>query len=145
MSVELREMTAADTERIAALEKECFAEPWTQGMLAGSVARADFCGLTLTDGNTAIGYICGLTLFEDGEIARVAVTPTMRGKGLGGKLLDAFLKTCQARGAQRVFLEVRVSNIPAVSLYQSRGFVQTRLRRRYYANGEDALEMVKNL
>ena len=145
MSIVLREITKDDAQTLALLEKECFADAWSQGMLLGGIGRLDFCGALLEEDGNAVGYVFGQSLFEDGEIARIAVLPKKRGKGYGGKLLDAFLKACQSRGAKRVFLEVRVSNISAVQLYESRGFTKTRLRCKYYADGEDAQEMIKEL
>ena len=59
--------------------------------------------------------------------------------------MDGFLQGVKARGGERVFLEVRVSNAPARKLYDSRGFDLFRTRRYYYDDGEDALEMKKEL
>jgi ribosomal-protein-alanine N-acetyltransferase len=59
--------------------------------------------------------------------------------------MDGFLTEVKKRNAERVFLEVRKSNLPAVSLYQKCGFTPTRVRERYYVDGEDALEMKKEL
>ena len=134
-----------DLETVAAIERECFSEPWTAGMLAGSFSRSDFCGLLMEDNGEAVGYVCGETLFEDAEIARVAVIKAHRRKGYGEKLLTAFENAVFARGARAVFLEVRASNVAALSLYTKNGFSQTRVRKRYYADGEDAVEMKKEL
>ena len=49
------------------------------------------------------------------------------------------------RSAERVLLEVRVSNAPAMRLYLKRGYVGCGVRPRYYADGEDALIMQKRL
>jgi ribosomal-protein-alanine N-acetyltransferase len=51
----------------------------------------------------------------------------------------------QERGVNAIFLEVRINNAPAQSLYQDCGFYVLGLRRRYYPDGSDALAMVKRM
>ena len=143
MTVRLAE--EKDIAAIADLERSCFAEPWTIGQLAGAFARTDFCALVVETDGEITGYICGTTLFENAEIARVAVDINRRRLGLGGKLLDAFLALVKDKGAARTFLEVRVSNAAAIGLYRSRGFAPLRVRLKYYGDGEDGVEMKKDL
>lgn len=140
-----RALLESDLETVAEIERECFLEPWTTGMLSGSFSRTDFCGLLLEQDGEAVGYICGETLFENAEIARVAVKTAHRRKGHGERLLTAFENAVIARGASAVFLEVRAGNVAARSLYEKSGYFATRVRKRYYADGEDAVEMKKEL
>ena len=134
-----------DLETVAAIERECFSEPWTAGMLAGSFSRSDFCGLLMEDNGEAVGYVCGETLFEDAEIANIAVDIPFRGKGYGGAILGAMLEKAKSLGASRALLEVRVSNATAIRLYEKFGFVKYGERKRYYEDGEDAALMEKKL
>lgn len=142
----IRPLTKADVKTVAGLEKASFSAPWTQESLLSTLSRADFIGYVLeTDGGEIVGYVFGSILFEDAELHRIAVKSESRGKGYGGRVLDGFLQGVKARGGERVFLEVRVSNAPARKLYDSRGFDLFRTRRYYYDDGEDALEMKKEL
>lgn len=142
----IRPLTKADVKTVAGLEKASFSAPWTQESLLSTLSRADFIGYVLeTDGGEIVGYVFGSILFEDAELHRIAVKRESRGKGYGGRVLDGFLQGVKARGGERVFLEVRVSNAPARKLYDSRGFDLFRTRRYYYDDGEDALEMKKEL
>ena len=75
----------------------------------------------------------------------IAVSEMYRRCGRGGKILDDLVEIAAQKGAKRVFLEVRVSNAPAMSLYLKYGFCGLYARSRYYADGEDALVMVKEL
>ena len=59
--------------------------------------------------------------------------------------VDGVKQIAEEKGAKRVFLEVRVSNAPAMSMYLKYGFCGLYARSRYYADGEDALVMVKEL
>lgn len=141
----VREMTEADIPVVAALEAACFAQPWTKGQLFGAASRTDFRAFVAEDEQGIVGYICGTCLYEDADVARVAVQKERRREGLGGRLLDAFLSSVKAQGAKQAFLEVRVSNAAAIRLYESRAFASIRLRKRYYVNGEDGIEMKKEL
>lgn len=141
----VRAWTLADIPAIVALERACFSDPWTAEAWLGAIPRADVFGFVAEENGELVGFACGTALFEDSEIWKVAVRETMRGKGLGGALTDALLNEAKARGAQRTFLEVRVGNQAAIGLYRSRGFETTRERKKYYADGEDALEMKKDL
>ncbi len=139
----IRDWTEKDLPAIAILERACFSEPWTMEMLKNEFLRKEFCGALLEEDGKIVGFVCGMTLFEDAELMKVAVAESCRKRGLGGALIDEFYARAVSRGAERIFLEVRVSNAAALGLYQSRGYEKTRLRKRYYADGEDALEMKK--
>lgn len=141
----IRAWTKFDIFAIAGLERECFPDAWTEETWTAEFARADVFGYVAERDGKVVGFACGTALFEDAEIWKVAVAESERGKGLGGALTDALLQTAKERGATRTFLEVRVGNRSAIGLYQSRGFERTRERKRYYADGEDALEMKKDL
>ena len=143
--MQVRAIVKQDVETLAGMEEACFVEFWSQGQIAGSIARADFCGVIAEDNGRAVGYILGTCLLEDAEIARIAVIEDYRKQGVGKSLMDGFCTIVKEKGAEKVFLEVRKSNFPAVSLYEKCGFSPTRVRERYYLDGEDALEMKINL
>lgn len=143
--MELRSWTEKDLQKLALLERACFAEPWTTEMLKEEFSKEHAFGLVAEAGGEVLGYTCGSALFEDAELLRIAVLPDYRGQGIGGELAEALFDRARELGAKRVFLEVRASNEIALRLYRSRGFKKTRLRKRYYAGGEDALEMKKEL
>ena len=92
-----------------------------------------------------VGYACETVLFDEGEIANVAVSPERRGQGLGKRLMDWLEERAKSLGAEKLFLEVRVSNAPALALYNGCGFEPLAVRKKYYPDGEDALVMTKKL
>lgn len=143
--ITIRDWTERDLPKLMALERACFADAWTTEMMKNEYARNGFCGVLAEENGEVVGYACGYTLFEDAELPKIAVARECRGKGIGGLLLDTFTERAAERGAERIFLEVRISNEPALGLYKSRGFEKTRIRKRYYSDGEDALEMKREL
>jgi ribosomal-protein-alanine N-acetyltransferase len=78
---------------------------------------------------------------DEAEILTLAVAPEARRTGLGRALLDAACEAARAAGAVRLFLEVSATNQAARALYDAAGFQQIGRRRRYYADGSDALTM----
>ncbi len=146
MQVRLRTFRAGDEARVADLERACFFDPWTEREWQESAARGDFFGLVLeNETGCLLGYACVYALYESAELLRIAVVNEERGKGYGGRLLDELFKELSARGVEQTFLEVRAGNLPARRLYESRGFSLVRERKKYYQDGENALEMKKSL
>ena len=145
MQVTILAMSLQDATAVAGIEKQCFLDAWGQESLLSTLSRRDFSGFCAVLDGEVVGYICGSVLFEDAEILRVAVLDTQRRKGIGAMLLDAFLSCAKEQKAERVFLEVRAQNAAAIGLYRSRGFESVRVREHYYADGENAVEMLKTL
>ena len=104
--VTLREITREDCKTLVSLEQECFSIPWTESLFSGAFSRIDFYGLILEEDGNAVGYICGTSLFETAEIARVCVRKNYRRKGYGGLLLDGYENKVKSLGAERVFLAI---------------------------------------
>ncbi|MEG4368830.1 ribosomal protein S18-alanine N-acetyltransferase [Microcoleus sp. B4b_D2] len=91
---------------------------------------------------TLIGIGCLWAILEEAHITMLAVHPQFQRQGLGQALLLALLKSACERQLERATLEVRDSNLAAVSLYKKFGFKEAGLRKRYYEDtGEDALVM----
>jgi len=87
----------------------------------------------------------GFNLTKRAHLVSVAVLPEYQHKGVGTALLKNALKNMPQYGAKECFLEVRVSNTPAVEMYRKLGFLIVRRSRGYYADGEDANIMEKKL
>ena len=89
-----------------------------------------------------IGIGCLWAILEEAHIIMLAIHPQFQRQGLGQALLLALLKSAHDRQLERSTLEVRDSNLAAVSLYQKFGFKEAGRRKRYYEDtGEDALVM----
>lgn len=142
----LRPWKYGDILRISELEKECFPEePWSFQMLASSFDSESFYGVAAEDGGEIVGY-GGITVtFDSADIDNVAVTEAFRQSGVGSSILSELLSIAKQKGAKKVFLEVRVSNAPAMRMYLNYGFKGVYARTRYYSNGEDCIVMTKEL
>ena len=135
-----------DILRISELEKECFPkEPWSYRMLADSFSCENFIGILCDDEGEVAGY-GGVTVgYDTADIDNIAVAENYRGGGIGGAILEALVAAARERGVCRVFLEVRVSNSVAMSMYLKHGFKGVYARTRYYTDGEDCLVMARDI
>lgn len=139
--IRLRAATEDDVEAMAALESRAFSDPWPASAFL-DLMRQTYARLTVAidERGDIGGYCIVLHVLDEGEIANIAVQPTLWRRGVASRLLDEALADATARGLQSVFLEVRVSNEPAKRLYLSRGFVPIGRRRAYYRDPlEDAM------
>lgn len=92
--------------------------------------------------DTYMGTIIGiLTEPETTRVLVLAVDEPYRRSGLGGKLLNFFIKQAVLRGVSRITLEVRMSNIGAINFYQKHGFKIVSTIPVYYKDGEGAYVM----
>jgi ribosomal-protein-alanine N-acetyltransferase len=99
--------------------------PNTHYLLAGADGNAP------VEGQPAVGFVLSRGALDEEELLLIAVDLRHRGRGIGGALLDRFIAAAEARGASRLFLEMRDGN-PADSLYRRAGFEPIGRRRNYY-------------
>jgi [ribosomal protein S18]-alanine N-acetyltransferase len=92
-----------------------------------------------------VGYVLFWHVTDEIHLLNVAVAPSERRKGIGRRLVEEVLAYAKDSAARKVLLEVRESNAPAIALYERLGFVRFNVRSRYYADGEDGIEMMFEL
>ncbi len=139
---QIRKMKADDLESVASIAAAVFAAPWSKQGFAEALPMENACFLVAQEGEEILGY-CGLFLAADeGEILNVAVSPAFQGRGVADRMLTALLVEGERSGVHRFFLEVRVSNVAAIRLYQKHGFSIQGIRKNFYAESqEDAYVM----
>ena len=143
--MEICAWTEKDIAEIAKLERVCFHDPWSVDAFLSSFAAPFVVGYVAREESRLVGYAVTSVLFEEAELLNVATAPDVRGRGIGSALLNAFLTDAKRLGAQKAFLEVRVSNVSALSLYRKFAFKDSYVRKKYYEDGEDALVMEREL
>ncbi len=141
----LRAWEKEDVATIAQMEKRCFTDPWTEEMLFDCLRYPYYHPFLVEEGGQVCGYCVLMALFEDSEVANIAVDAPFRGRGFARALMEAMHEKARALGATRSLLEVRKSNAPAIALYEGFGYRIYGKRAGYYEDGEDALLMEKSL
>ena len=140
----IRELTAADVEEVSRIEQETFSMPWQpQDFL--EMVEADYAHYYVAEEDGEIAGCCGIrNIAGEGEITNVAVAKKFRRRGIGRALMEYMLKEAELLGMESATLEVRISNTPAIRLYESLGFQGEGVRPNFYEKPkEDALIMWK--
>lgn len=141
----VREWKYEDILAVTNLEKQCFPDAWTYKAYADSFLAGHFHGVLAEEDGKLVGYGFITCVFEVADLDRIAVAPDSRGKGVGKEVLNALFDTAKSLGAERMMLEVRESNAPAIALYEKSGFTRISKREKYYGDGETALVYEKYL
>ena len=143
--MKLNFLSITDCDKIFELYKGEFADGWSKKMLEDGVSGGRFLALGAKMEDEIVGVItCSKTLF-DADIESVFVKKQFRKQGLASALIVGLEKALIEDGKEKIFLEVRKSNLPAQNLYLKHGFVEISQRKNYYSDGEDAVIMAKEL
>lgn len=142
-----RSMVLDDIAIIAAIEHEAFTTPWTEEAFRNELVNNMFARYMVMEyEKEVIGYGGMWVIIDEAHVTNVAVRSDWRGLGLGEQLLSELQRTAVFFGADKMTLEVRVSNEVALRLYRKLGFESAGIRPAYYAdNQEDALIMWADL
>ena len=146
MKVRIVPMTADHLDDIARLEQICFSRPWSRRMLAEELENQCAAFLVALEPETdkVIGYAGLLVMADEGYITNVAVFPEYRRRGVAEQIIQVFCDFAQGNRLAFLTLEVRPSNAPAISLYNSFGFEEVGRRKNYYdLPREDALILTR--
>ncbi len=129
--------TSTHTAIFAAIHAAAFppAEAWGEDAIALQLALPGAFGLL--DGRG--GMLLARVAAEDAEVLTLAVEPGARRQGIARTLLQAAIAEARSRGATALFLEVATANAAARALYRQAGLGKVGRRRRYYADGSDAI------
>lgn len=118
------------------IEQRAYPWPWTEGMFVDSLRNGHLC-FSISEQQSLLGYIIVYVAVGECHVLNVCVDPDHQGKGIGNQLLRHALQAALELGADSAFLEVRVSNVPAITLYERNGFEQVGRRPNYYPAGDD--------
>lgn len=165
IKLSVRQMKAEDIPAVAELEKECFAEPWSENAIAESLADSNYVFFVVTksqlpksqsdeleldqmeaksDSEQVVGYVGAYLTVDELSITNVAVFSSHRRCGVADGLMKALDLFATERKLYGITLEVRVSNDAAIALYEKNGYEKSGIRKGFYSKPkEDALIMWK--
>ncbi len=136
----LRRLGYGDLPSVMSIERRSFPTPWSLAMFVLELSKPSGICLAAEDENGLVGYLVCARYDDVWHLMNVAVHPDRRRRGAATELIERLFE--EAGEGARFTLEVRVSNGPAIAMYQRFGFRSAGRRRRYYHdNGEDALIM----
>ena len=137
----------ADAPALSALHAASFHRAWSEGEFEALLSQSTTIAHRATLGRTFGGFVLSRIVPPEAEILSIAVTPSRRGKGLAGQLLQFHLRRLAGLGVGAVFLEVGEDNVPAQRLYRRAGFREVGRRKAYYSarKGSTALVLRRDL
>lgn len=142
--IKIAPMQKSDIENVLKIEEQAYGEHhWSKdsffGELSNDLAHY-YCAFD--NHNNLLGYAGFWMVIDEAHITTIAITPEMKRKKIGEALLNQILTDCYKNLIKYITLEVRVSNISAINLYEKYGFKSLGTRKGYYQNNnEDALIM----
>ena len=149
--IQLREGGTADLDAMMRVMEDSFdpayGEAWTAPQCAGLLPMPGVWLTLARDGAEIVGFALGRAVLREAELLLLAVRRDSQRKGVGLLLLRRFAAVANARGAERLHLEVRDGN-HALRLYTAAGFAEVGRRRNYYTGSDgqiyDALTLAKS-
>lgn len=140
-------MKLEDIDEVFNLEKEIFSIPWKKEDFLYELKENPYANyFVLKINNKIIGYVGLWIIFETSQITNICISNDYRKLGYGKLLLEKAVEIAELNKCENISLEVRVSNINAISLYEKYGFIKANIRKSYYSdNNEDAYLMIKPL
>jgi len=130
-------MNEGHVPQVAALEKLCFRDPWSENSIAYELTNPLSFWLVAEEAGQVLGYVGSQTVLDEADMMNIAVHPDARRQGIAGQLVTELIAALSQKGVRSLTLEVRVSNSPAISLYEKLGFIQAGRRPNYYRNPKE--------
>lgn len=135
----IKEASVEDCKILEDIEKQCFSDPWSYGMLESEVGQSNTTYSLFYLDDQVIGYYSYLHIFNEAHIMNIAILPSFQGFGYGSAMMETLLEQSLLQGLDNLTLEVRRSNVKAIGLYEKYLFKCVGIRPHYYMDGEDAL------
>lgn len=138
----VRQMEEADIDGVLEIEQKVYPFPWSRQIFIDSMNAGSLL-VVMEQRDRTVGYGVLSSGGGESQLLNIAIDPESQKKGMGEILLRWLIEQARSKGSEMLFLEVRLSNIPAQNLYLKLGFNEIGMRENYYrvADGsrEDAL------
>lgn len=135
-----RRMTPDDVPFISRLEEETFSMPWSADSFLEMISKEDARYYVAEEDGRLLGGCGVLMIAGEGNITNVVIAPEARNRGIGTAMLEHLIREGEREGLTAYTLEVRVSNAPAIHVYEKLGFVSAGIRPGFYEKPtEDAV------
>lgn len=142
MSYIIEPLTKNFVKDVAEIEEECFSVPFKESDILSYLEESYWRFFVARDKDKILGYVSFTIIIDEISICNVAVSPAYRRQGIGNALIEYLLSYAKKMGVKKLFLEVRESNISAISLYEKFGFLPVGVSKNHYSNPkENALLM----
>lgn len=141
----VRALEEKDLDILLDIEKSLYKDPWNKEAYIRDLENDIAYNYVLEHDGVILGYYGFWVMFDNVDITKVSIRKELQGKGLSKILMDDFFSRINNLDIKTVTLEVRVSNVKAIGLYEKYGFKNISVRKKYYADLEDAYILQKEV
>lgn len=143
MKIELRALGSRDLDALEVIERQSYPSPWSRAMFSAELDKPSAFALgAYLDKNDLVGFAIASRYVDAWHVMNIAVAPAFRRRGIAQALLERLFEVTASDPRRGYTLEVRISNVEAIRLYERLGFEARGIRRGYYTdNREDAVIM----
>ncbi|WP_276617970.1 ribosomal protein S18-alanine N-acetyltransferase [Sharpea azabuensis] len=135
-------MRLSDLDNIMPLERQLFSSPWSKDDYIYELSSNPYAKYYVLEDDKIVGYVGIWITYETAQITTIGIAKERQGEGLSKLLMNKVIE--ETKDCEAITLEVRVSNVKAIKLYESYGFKKEAIRKDYYLdNHEDAYLMMK--
>lgn len=138
-------MGDSDLLSVADLEKDIFPHPWKNQDFMSEIRIPNGFSCIAENNSKLMGYLCARQMADGMEILKIASHPKYRKQGVATLLMEEASRKAAASPWPVLFLEVACNNTEALNFYRSQGFIPNGIRKGYYPDGTDAMNMMKHL
>ena len=139
--IEIKEMTLSDLNDVYNLEIKAYEYPWEKNILRGCVINKYDCFIATID-KQIVGYLITKISSPESHILNLTIDKNYRNNGIASQFLEMVILKCRLLKSNIIFLETRLSNLPAISLYIKFGFKKIGVRQNYYKSKNDREDAV---
>ena len=144
--IQIMPLKKSDAEFVFLTENELFSDPWSQKSIEDFLSSAYGKGFLLFWDSAPACYLLFSEIASEAEILRIGCQKKFQKRGFAENIMEHLFSALQKNKANKIFLEVRSQNLPAIRLYEKTGFEKIGKRQGYYQNpADDALLYQKNL
>ena len=137
-------MTKEHLEGVLVVENNSFTNPWSEESFLSELEKETSINLVALKDEKVVGYAVLSTVLDEADLLDIAVDENFRRQKIASALFEKIFETALKRKLSFITLEVRESSVPAIKLYQSRGFETVGIRKNYYHKPtENAVLMTK--
>ena len=141
ISTSFKKLTLNEIDVVTELESETSENHWTKQQLSESISNPNNLSQILIVESKIVGYIIAMPSVDSADILNLAVHKDFKRKGYGSSLINHLLFELKKRQIKNLFLEVRMGNFAAISLYLSLGFKEVSIRKNYYTKNSNELSI----
>ena len=143
--IKINKVTVENLDRLHEIDVNNFEDAWTKEMLKSELENdnAEYYGLFNDD--EIIGFCGGWYVADEYQVNKIVIDKEHQNKKLGQIFFTYVMQLYKVKNAKKALVEVRVSNMPAITIYEKAGFNTIDMRKNYYKNnGENAYVMVRD-